>query len=252
MARSCDRVLCLLPFEPAFYSGHGLQAEFVGHPLADEIPLPAERAAARRELGIDAQATVVALLPGSRRGEVQRLAPDFLRAASELAAARSDLLWLAPMASAAAREQFEAAGVRPPGLRILEGRARLALQAADVALVASGTATLESLLCGCPLVVAYRFGALTAFLLRALRLVRLPYFSLPNLLAGEHLVAEFFQSEVRGPALARALAALLDDDAARARLRERFAAIHVALRQGGAVKAARSVLELARSPAQAP
>jgi lipid-A-disaccharide synthase len=244
MAASCDLVLCLLPFEPQFYAGNEVRAEFVGHPLADQIPLQSERAAARRQLGLEPQDRVVALLPGSRRGEVQRLAPPFLAAARELQATMPELRFVAPMASAAARAEFERAGSSVFQVALLDGQARAALQAADVALVASGTATLEALLCGCPLVVAYRFGALTALLLRILRLVSLPYFSLPNLLAGERLVPEFFQSEVTGEKLAAALAAQLADTAGAERLRLRFAAIHQQLRVGGAARAAQAVLRL--------
>ena len=244
MGESCDLVLCLLPFEPAFYARHGVAAQFVGHPMADQIPLESQRHSARQQLGIGEEAVVLALLPGSRRGEVQRLAGDFLTAAQGLRSERPDLLILAPMASPAVRAQFERSGPRE-NVRILDGQARLALQAADAALVASGTASLEALLCGCPMVVAYRFGALTAALLRWLRLVRLPYFSLPNLLAGEPLVPEFFQSAVQPEALRAAVAAQLRDDPARQQRMVRFTAIHRTLRVGGAARAAEAVLGLA-------
>src|SRR5260221_11605045 len=153
---------------------------------------------------------------------------------------------MAPMASARTRTLFTAqlAAAGHGRIRMLEGQARLALEAADAALVASGTASLEALLCRCPMVVAYRLGAATAFLLRALRLVRLPYFSLPNLLAGERLVPEFFQEAVSGPALAAAVEAQLADEPRRTLLRERFRAIHVGLRCGGAARAADAVLRL--------
>jgi lipid-A-disaccharide synthase len=244
MAASCDLVLCLLPFEPQFYAGHQLRAEFVGHPLADQIPLQPQRAAARHELGLEDGDRVVALLPGSRRGEVQRLAPHFLAAAQLLLAAQPGLRFLAPMASPLVSAEFQRAGGNLPHITLLDGQARTALQAADVALIASGTATLEALLCGCPMVVAYRFGALTAFLVHTLRLVNLPYFSLPNLLAGEPLVPEFFQAEVTGARLAAALAAQLADVAAATHLRQRFLRIHEQLRVGGAARAADAVLQL--------
>jgi lipid-A-disaccharide synthase len=185
---------------------------------------------------------------------VSRLGPDFIAAARSLALRLPGLEFIAPMASARTRDLFAASlpaadpgtaqGAREPHIRLLDGQARLALQAADVALVASGTASLEALLCRCPMVVAYRLGAATAFLLRALRLVRLPYFSLPNLLAAEALVPEFFQEAVRGPDLANALAAQLADQPRRALLKERFRAIHVGLRCGGAAQAADAVLGL--------
>jgi lipid-A-disaccharide synthase len=242
MHRSCDLVLCVLPFEPPFYAGHGVEAEFVGHPLADQIPLESQRTQARLALGIDAQARVVALLPGSRSGEVQRLAPDMLAAARLLAQRDPSLQFLAPMASTAARGAFEGAGAMPSGLRLLDGQARLVLQAADVALVASGTATLEALLCKCPMAVVYRFGPLTAALLRWFRLVKLPYFSLPNLLAGEPLVPEFFQDAVQPTALADALQQSLGAGVHHEALRERFTDIHRSLRVDGARRAAAAVL----------
>lgn len=252
IAAACDLVLCLLPFEPPFYARHGAQAQFVGHPLADQIPLDIDRASARRALEVEAQSTVVALLPGSRAGEVSRLGPDFIDAAKRLAVRRPGVEFVAPMASARTRSLFAAhlvaagvdgsqGGVR---VKVLDGQARRALQAADAALVASGTASLEALLCRCPMVVAYRLGPATAFLLRALRMVRLPYFSLPNLLAGEQLVPEFFQEAVTGPALADSLQIQLADAPRRAMLRERFRAIHIALRCGGAAQAAEAVLKL--------
>lgn len=246
MGETCDLVLCLLPFEPAFYARHGVAARFVGHPIADQIPLESQRHAARHQLGISADAVVLALLPGSRRGEVQRLSSDFLAAARALRREHPGLLILAPMASQAAREEFERNGPLDD-VRVLDGRARLALQAADNGLVASGTASLEALLCGCPMVVAYRFGALTAALLRWLRLVRLPYFSLPNLLAGEKLVPEFFQHAVQPETLHAAVAAQLRDRPGRERLIARFTDIHRTLRIAGAARAADAVLGLVGS-----
>lgn len=261
IAAACDLVLCLLPFEPAFYARHAVQARFVGHPLADQIPLDIDRAAARRALGLSADATVVALLPGSRAGEVTRLGADFAAAARELAGHRAGVEFIAPMASPAVHALFDSACARAginagagadagaaftggPRIRLLDGQARLCLQAADVALVASGTASLEALLCRCPMVVAYRLGRATAFLLRVLRLVRLPYFSLPNLLAGERLVPEFLQEAVSGERLSAALQAELADPARREFLARRFRAIHESLRCGGAERAADAVLEL--------
>ena len=150
----------------------------------------------------------------------------------------------APPLRALLERELGAAGAPAAGIRLLDGQARLALQAADVALVASGTASLEALLCACPMVVAYRLSPVTAFMLRALRMVRLPYFSLPNLLAGEPLVPEFLQEQVSAPRLAAALQAQFEDAARRAALGARFRAIHQSLRQGGAAKAAAAVLQL--------
>jgi lipid-A-disaccharide synthase len=245
---ACDLLLCLLPFEPPFYERFGVRARFVGHPLADQIALDVDRRAARAQLGISPDVPVAALLPGSRAGEVTRLGADFIAAARELQVLEPTVQFLAPMANAAARVLFEQAGAAAAGIRLVDGQSRTVLQAADVALVASGTATLEALLCRCPMVVAYRLGRLTAWLLRTLRMVRLPYFSLPNLLAGEALVPEFFQQQVQGAALAGALQGQLRDRPQRERLMQRFRAIHEQLRQDGAAQAARAIVELLAEP----
>jgi lipid-A-disaccharide synthase len=247
MAQSYDLVLCLLPFEPAFYAEHALRARFVGHPLADQIPLQSDRAAARAALRLAPQTPVLALLPGSRSGEMQRLAGPFIGAAAMLARRVPALAILAPMAAPALRLQFEralAATTDAPALRVLDGQSRVVLSAADVALVASGTATLEALLCRCPMVVAYRVGALTAGLVRLFKLVRSAYFALPNLLAGEPLAPEFIQEQATSAALAVALEQALRDTARREYLLGRFRAIHEALRCDGAALAADAVLEL--------
>ena len=244
---SCDLVLCLLPFETRFYGEHHVRAVFVGHPLADRIPLDVDRDAARRSLGLPAGATVVAVLPGSRLGEVARLGADFSAACALLAARRTGLSFIAPMASAAVRELFAsqwraAAGELP--VQLTDGGADHALIAADVVLVASGTATLETALCKRPMVVAYRLGAITALLLRTLGLVKVPYFSQPNLLAGRRLVPEFFQEAVTPRSLADALGAELADPARAALLAQEFRRIHESLRVDGARRAADAVLEL--------
>ena len=245
---ACDLVLCLLPFESEFYRRHGVRAEFVGHPLADEIPLVVDREAARRALGLDPLTPVVALLPGSRIGEVSRLAAPFAAAAARIATRRPGWQFLAPMASPAAREAFvrEIAQVPDvPAIRVLDGQAQRALAAAEGVIVASGTATLETLLTGRPMVVAYRVSAATAFLLRTLKLVKVPYFSQPNLLAGRRLVPEFFQEQVQGAALGDALLQELEDHDHVRELVDAFSDIHRSLRRGGAARAAEAILECA-------
>jgi len=239
-------VLCLLPFEVEFYARHAVTARFVGHPLADQIPLDADRAGARAALGLPAEGSVVALLPGSRLAEVQRLGLDFARTATMLAAERSPAPhFVAPMASARVSAIFESqlaeAGAT---VQLVEGRSQQVLAAADVVLVASGTATLETLLTQRPMVVAYRLGAMTAFLLRTLGLVKVRHFAQPNLLAGEGVVPEFFQEQVTPRNLASAVGAWLDDPAAVRALAARFAAIHRELRQDGARGAADAILQL--------
>jgi lipid-A-disaccharide synthase len=243
-------MLCLLPFEPAFYGAHAMNALFVGHPLADQIALQSDRGIARESLGLGAGETVLALLPGSREAEVRRLSEPFIGAALLLAQRRPGLRIIAPMAGPLVRAQFERAlQQRAPqaDVQVLDGQARTALSAADVALVASGTATLEALLCRCPMVVAYRVGAFSALLLRALGFTGRPYFSLPNLLTSEPLVPELSQRAVEPEGLAGALGQLLDDAARRAYLQRRFELIHESLRQNGAAIAASAVLQLLRA-----
>jgi lipid-A-disaccharide synthase len=258
IGKACDLVLCLLPFETDFYAQHGVRAVFVGHPLADQIPLEVDRGEARRALGIDADTKVIALLPGSRMGEVERLGADFAAAAAWIAGRVPGARFIAPMASARVRAAFErhvAALAAPspdaavtsasvPAITVLDGQAQRALAASDGVIVASGTATLETLLTGRPMVVAYRLSAMTAFLLRSLGLVKVPYFSQPNLLVGRRLVPEFFQEQVSGSALGAALLQEIDDPQHVAELTREFRTVHEVLRRGGAERAAGAILEL--------
>jgi lipid-A-disaccharide synthase len=261
IGRACDLVLCLLPFETEFFERHGVPAVFVGHPLADQIPLDVDRQEARRVLGIAAPAsdtsaiashTIVALLPGSRLGEVERLGADFIAAAGWIAERRPDIQFIAPMASPRARQAFERKIVEvphAPSIRIFDGQAQRVLAAADAVIVASGTATLETLLSRRPMVVAYRFGAVTAFLLRRLGLVKVRYFSQPNLLVGRRLVPEFLQEQVTGASLGSALLRELEDHEFLSELDREFRAVHETLRRGGAQRAACAILECVRGGA---
>jgi len=247
---SVDLVLCLLPFEKRFYDAHGMHAEFVGHPLADAIPLVPDRQAARRALNIGADAHVVALLPGSRRGEVARLAGEFAATARWLAAQRPQLVFIAPMANAAVREIFAQALARlAPGLeiRLIEGRAQTALIAADVVMVASGTASLEAALCKRPMVVVYRLGAMTAWVLRRLNLVKSKYFAQPNLLADRRVVGEYFQDDIVPESIGAELLMWLDDAERRSALEREFSRIHADLRRGAGMRAAQAILDLVQS-----
>jgi lipid-A-disaccharide synthase len=244
---ACDLVLCLLPFEPDFYREHGVRAAFVGHPLADQIPIEIDRAGARAELKIDSSARVLAVLPGSRRGEVERLADVFAGAAELLATRFPGLVCIAPMVTPALLELFAArCVVHAPhaAIRLLDGNARRALAAADVVLVASGTATLETALSKRPMVVAYKLGAITAFALRHLGLIKVRHFSQPNLLAGAELVPEFFQEAATPSNLANALARWFEHPAEVAHLQREFTAIHARLRCDGAERAASEISEL--------
>jgi len=244
IGRACDLVLCLLPFEKKFYVQHGVRAQFVGHPLADQIPLHVDRAAARRALQISADAFLVALLPGSRRSEVQRVGADFAGAAAWIASRRAGAQFIAPMATTAVRKVFERQSARLPSIRLIDGGAREALAACDAAIVTSGTATLETLLSQRPMVVAYRFSAATVWIARTLRLMKAPFMSLPNLLAGHLLVPELFQEEVTAAGLGAALLGELDSPEGAARIAE-FRRIHEELRCGGAGRAAEAILECA-------
>jgi len=248
MHQTIDLVLCLLPFEKRFYDGQGIAAEFVGHPLADAIPIEVDRRQARAALGLPVQAQIVALLPGSRRGEVTRLADDFARVARWLSAERPGLQFIAPMATSTTREIFVASLRRiAPDMPVvlIDGRAQTALIAADVVMVASGTASLEAALCKRPMVVVYRLGALTAWLVRRLKLVKIKFFAQPNLLADRRVVGEYFQEEIVPDAIGAELLMWLDDTSRRSALEHEFQRIHADLKQGASVRAARAVFALA-------
>jgi lipid-A-disaccharide synthase len=250
IAKAADHVLCLLPFEPEIYAAHGIPASFVGHPMADAIPLAPDRAAARCALGIapGTGAGVVALLPGSRMGEVERLGGEFAAAAALLAARHPGLEFIAAMASAPIHECFAAQLARhAPGLgvRLLEGRSREVMAAADLVVLASGTATLEAALLKRPMVVAYRVSALTAWISKALKLIKTPYIALPNLLAGEALVPELIQDDATPERVAAEASAMLGDASRCARIVERFGVLHDTLRRGADRRAAETVLALA-------
>lgn len=251
IGRACDLVLCLLPFETEFFEKHGVRAVFVGHPLADQIPLEVDRPSARAALGLDASSKIIAILPGSRLGEVERLGRDFVRAAALVAQRRPDIEFVSPLASARVRQAFESKIAEvplAPTIRLFDGQAQRVLAAADLVLVASGTATLETLLSRRPMVVAYRFAAMTAFVLRRLGLVKTVFFSQPNLLVGRRLVPEFLQEQVSGEALGSALLGVLDDRDYLAELQGEFRKIHETLRLGGATRAASAILECVRAP----
>jgi len=242
---SVDCMLTLFPFETAFYHEHGVPARFVGHPLADEIPDDCQRSSARDALGIERGVLCIALLPGSRRSEIERLLPRFLAAAAECRRALPALRLVLPVASpgltALCRGILASAGGASLGVMLIEGGARTAMCAADVVLLASGTATLECLLLKRPMVVAYRMHPLSYAVVR--RMLHVPLVSLPNNLLGNRQVPEFLQDDATPGQLAGALLALLDDPALAARQVAPFAALHRELRQDAAGKVAAAVLE---------
>jgi lipid-A-disaccharide synthase len=246
IGQAVDLVLCVLPFESHFYAEHSVRAVFVGHPLADRVPLDTPTGPARTALGLDPQRAVVAVLPGSRRGEVARLGGPFAATVAWLARQRPRLQFVAPMANAGARAAFERSlAEQAPGVavHVVDGRSQEALAAADAVLVASGTATLEAALYKRPMVVAYRVAPLTSWLLRDLRLVKSEFFAQPNLLAGRRVVPEYFQEEVCPEVLGPAVLGQLERDD-RADLIATFAGIHAALRRDASARAADAVLEL--------
>ena len=235
----CDLMLTLLPFEARFYEEKGVPVRFVGHTLADTIPLQADRAAARAELGLP-DGPLVALMPGSRGGEVGRLASVFFDAAERLQALKPGVRFVLPCASPQRRAQIETLleGRNLP-LTLLDGQSHLALAACDAVLIASGTATLEALLYKRPMVVAYRLAPLTFWILK--RMVKSPYISLPNLLAQRLLVPELLQDDATPEALAQTLLPLIDGGEEQTR---GFDDIHRILRRDASNQAADAVLTL--------
>jgi lipid-A-disaccharide synthase len=241
----CDLMLTLLPFEAQFYQAQQVPVRFVGHPLANTIPLQLDRRAARVALDLPEAGPLLALLPGSRGGEVAKLGSLFLDTAELLLQARPELRFVLPCASPQRRTQIEALLLgRNLPITLLDGQSHEALAACDAVLIASGTATLEALLCRRPMVVAYKVAPLTYWILK--RLVKSAYLSLPNLLAGRALVPELIQDAATPCALAEQLLPLLDDGVSQT---VEFAAIHQSLRLDASTQAADAVLALtARQP----
>ncbi len=237
---ACDLMLTLFPFEAKFYDEHQVAVRFVGHPLADTIPLEPDRAAARAALNLPQEGVIVALMPGSRGGEVGRLGELFLDAADRLRSMRPGIRFVVPCASPERRAQLEQmlAGRDLP-LSLLDGRSHEALGACNAVLIASGTATLEALLFKRPMVVAYSVAPLTFRILK--RMVKSPYVSLPNLLAQRLLVPELLQDAATPDAMAQLLSPLLDNGDIQT---EGFDAIHRTLRCDASSQAASAVLEL--------
>ena len=246
IGKATDMVLAFLPFEKAFYDRFNVPCRFIGHTMADAMPLIPDKQAARAELGLALQAPCLALLPGSRHSEVEMLSADFLRTAVILRQQLPELEVLVPLVNSKRREQFERikAEVAPDlPVHLLDGNARVAMIASDATLLASGTAALECMLAKCPMVVGYRMKPFTFWL--AERLVKTPYVSLPNLLAGEELVTELLQQECQPQKLADALLPLLQGGDAVEALKERFLILHQSIRCGADKQAAQAVLELA-------
>ncbi|SBT05264.1 tetraacyldisaccharide-1-P synthase [Candidatus Accumulibacter aalborgensis] len=240
-----SRVLALFPFEPALYERHGIPVSYVGHPLADMLPLADGRDESRALLGLCAQKPVFALLPGSRQGEVQYMADTFIETARRIHREIPDAVFIAPMATRETRLLFEAAlhrcQARQLPIRLLFGHAHQAMMVADVVLVASGTATLEAALLKRPMVMVYKMAPFSYWLMQRIG-GYLPYHSLPNILAGRFIVPEFIQDEATPENIAQAVLNLYADTVVRERLKAVFREMHLKLRQNAAEKAAAAVL----------
>ena len=246
IARAADLVLCLFPFEPEFYSDHDVPAEYVGHPLADQISPDANPSAARTRLGLDPDRPAMALLPGSRHSEVSRLAEPMIGAARILAERRPGMQFVAAMANERVEADFRAE-MQAQGfddIKLVRGDPRGAIAASDTVLCASGTATLEVMLVNRPMVMAYRLAPSTYRIGNLLNLVSLEWFSLPNILAGEGLVPELIQHDASAQRLADAAERWLADSEATTALKYRFGQLHENLRCDAAARAADAVAGL--------
>lgn len=239
--RACDHMLCLFPFEEPLYREAGVPATYVGHPLADVIPMQPDQAAARAKLGLPADAPVVALLPGSRQSELRYLGERFAATATRLRARNAATRFVVPLASEPTEALWSAAASAAGLAWTAAPRdTHAALAACDIALVASGTATLETALFKRPMVIAYNMAALSWKLMRPMAYMQ--YGGLPNILCGEFVVPEFYQEDASPENLSQALANLLEDAVMRERVAARFARLHAELRQGMAQRAADAVV----------
>jgi lipid-A-disaccharide synthase len=244
---SADRVLCLFPFEPAIYAQYGVDARFVGHPLADEFPLDPAKDEARDALGLPRDAPVLAVLPGSRIGEVRRLGADFVGAIRLLQQRLPGLRVVAPMANAACRDVFArmlGESKTETDVHLLDGHAHAAMIASDAVLLASGTAALEAMLAKRPMVVAYRLAPLTYRIVTGLGMLETNRYSLPNVLAGRDLVPELMQDACTPEGLAAALLPSLRDRGIPLPLLAEYRHLHLELRRDASRSAAAAVSEL--------
>ncbi len=244
MARCVDHVLCLFPFEPELLRAAGVAASYVGHPLADVIPLAVPRAAARQALALAEHDVVIAVLPGSRPGEIRHIAPTFLQAAALLHRRRPNLRFVLPVAAGQREALQTLVAEHAPGLplQLLDGRSHDALAACDATLIASGTATLEAALFKRPMVIGYKLHWLSFQLMKSMRLQ--PWVGLPNILCREFVVPELLQDACQPQALADALLVQLDDERNAQRLAERFTELHHLLRRDTARCASDAIAQI--------
>jgi lipid-A-disaccharide synthase len=244
--RAVDRILTLFPFEADFYRQHDVPVSYVGHPLADVIPMQPDREAARQQLGLPQDATVVAVLPGSRKTEVQKVGPIFCEAIAQCHTQQTGLVFAAPMATPAIKAMFSemlSACVGPDiKVHLYDGQAREVMTAADVVMVASGTATLEALLCKRPMVVAYKMAASTWWYMK--RKLIVDRYALPNHLADGDVALELYQQDATPQAIAAEIIRLLNSPEEVSRLQQEFTHIHETLRCNASQRAALSVIEV--------
>jgi len=244
IVKAVDHMLCVFPFEPALMEKAGIASTYVGHPLADEIPLVPDVDGARRELGLPEGGPIIAVLPGSRRSEISLIGPTFFDAMELMQRREPGVRFVMPAASAALRELLQPLVAAHPdlALTITDGKAQVAMSAADAILVKSGTVTLEAALLKKPMVISYKVPWLTGQIMR--RQGYLPYVGLPNILAGRFVVPEILQHFATPEALADATLKQLNDEANRATLTEIFTEMHHALRQNTALRAAEAVAQV--------
>ncbi len=244
--RAVNKMLTLFPFEEAIYQDAGIDVAFVGHPLADILAEVPDAPQAREQLKLPAKATVITLMPGSRQSELLAMADVFIETAKLINQQLPDAMFLAPMISRETRDLFEQAIYRNHGeelpIKILFGHAHEAMAAADIVLLASGTATLEAALLCKPMVITYKMPPASYWWLKGKGY--LPYYGLPNILAGKFVVPEFIQDDASAENLSRAVLNLLDDTATRAKLRRKFSDLNASLQRGAAHHAARAVMPL--------
>ncbi|MBB4129391.1 lipid-A-disaccharide synthase [Xanthomonas sp. 3075] len=252
IAASADLVLCLFPMEPPIYARHGIDARFVGHPMADDIAYQADRDAARAALGLPAASTVLAVLPGSRHGEISRLGDTFFQAAWLVSQQLPDLQVLVPAANPGCKpvltEQLSRSSLPAARTHLLDGQARTAMLAADVVLLASGTATLEAMLVKRPMVVGYKVAPLTYRIVKTLGLLKVNRYALPNILANDDLAPELMQDDCTPERLSAALLDWFTHPDKVAALQPRYLALHAELRRDASARAADAVAGLLMQP----
>ncbi len=245
--KAVDLMLSIFPFEVEFLKQHHVPVSFVGHPLADEIPFENSRIKARERLSVAREGQVIALMPGSRMSEINTLSELFLQTARQCLIEQPGLRFLVPMVNDKTHEAFadywKTVAPELP-LTLLKGGARDAMEAADVVLTASGTATLEGMLLKRPMVVAYRLNRLTYWLVSTFNMVKIPYVAMANLLAGEALAPEYIQDAATPEALSSAVISFLQSPKRVALIEQRYATLHREMRQGSDGKAADAVLQL--------